>query len=286
MEKVWFKLRQTDYPPPPEETILSGNGDDSNAPICLGHFIPDLKHLDFTLNSGSILAFPSRMRVFRTRTVDFKWDDTNDKLVGTNLAAGVPILAPAGFTVKASLQLAFKRTMANHEAYNRLDSYIVQPNRHYVSECLKRQELRAQVEGKAMWSIFMITGIRVARVGRRDITEGSFVVVGVGPEVDIPGIATATATINIDRKEFMHGCGKHLGDFVWAVRLAKVHKGLLTADWSVDPYTKRATFAAEDEGEVDVEGVLKDAGLEDFKVVDDEELDEAFVLDNSDWENI
>lgn len=183
MEKVWFKLRQTDYPPPPEEAILSGNGDDSNAPICLGHLVPDLKHLDFPLNSGSILAFPSRMRVFHTHTLDFKWDDTKDKLVGTNLAAGAPILAAAGITVKASLQLAFMRAMENHEAYDRLDSYIVQPNRHYVDECLKRQELRAHVEGKAAWSVFMITGIRVARVGRRDAKAGSSVVVNIGPEM-------------------------------------------------------------------------------------------------------
>ncbi len=58
MEKVWFKLRQTDYPPGPEETILAGSGDDTSAPICLGHFVSDLKHIDFPINSGRYPGLP------------------------------------------------------------------------------------------------------------------------------------------------------------------------------------------------------------------------------------
>lgn len=63
MEKVWFKLRQTDHYPAPEDIILLGNGDDSQATICLGHFISDLKRLDFPLNRDSILPFHRRMTV-------------------------------------------------------------------------------------------------------------------------------------------------------------------------------------------------------------------------------
>lgn len=51
-------------------------------------------------------------------------------------------------------------------------------------------------------------------------------------------------------------------------------------DWSVAAYTKRATFDNE-EGDADVEGALKEEGLEGFQIFDDGELDEAIVLAES-----
>jgi hypothetical protein len=59
--------------------------------------------------------------------------------------------------------------------------------------------------------------------------------------------------------------GTHTNDFVWAVRLAKIHKGIFHKDWSVSTYTKRATFGA---GEDEI----------DFTVVEDRALDQAFVI--------
>jgi hypothetical protein len=71
--------------------------------------------------------------------------------------------------------------------------------------------------------------------------------------------------------------GTHTNDFVWAVRLAKIHKGILRKDWSVSMYTKRATFGVE-EDEVDVAAVLRAEGFANFTVVEDEALDQAFVI--------
>jgi hypothetical protein len=183
MEKVWFKLRQTDYPPPPEDAILRGDADDSAAPLCLGHFISNLKTLDFPLNPGSILPFPSRMRVFCNTTLNFTWDDTRLKSPGTNLAAGAPILAATGVTAKASLQLAFMKTVESHEAYDRLDTYIVQPTKGYIEDCLEQNQLKAYVKGKVSWSMFMITGIKVARAGKREAQEETNVAADIGPEL-------------------------------------------------------------------------------------------------------
>jgi hypothetical protein len=72
-----------------------------------------------------------------------------------------------------------------------------------------------------------------------------------------------------------------VSDFVWAVRLAKVHKGLLMRDWSLGPYTQLATFGA-DEEEVDVAGTVAAEGLDKFLVVEDEKLGEAFVVEKED----
>jgi hypothetical protein len=71
--------------------------------------------------------------------------------------------------------------------------------------------------------------------------------------------------------------GTHTNDFVWAVRLAKIHKGILHRDWSVSTYTTRATFGA-GEDDVDVAAVLSDEGFADFTVVEDVTLNQAFVI--------
>ncbi|EXA29447.1 hypothetical protein FOVG_19067 [Fusarium oxysporum f. sp. pisi HDV247] len=278
MEKVWFKLHQTDYPPPPEDTILLGDGDDSTAPICLGHFVSDLKHLNFPLNSGSILPFHRRMIVYRNTVLNFSWNDGKTSAPGTNLAASAPILAAAGIIAKASLQVAFMRTTENHEAYDRLDTYVVQPSETYIEECLEQDKLKAYVKGKASWSMFMITGIKVARAGKRETRREKTVGTDIGPQLDVPSLVTLTATANVHLANSQRSYGEYPGDFIWAVRLAKVHKGFLMRDWSVAAYTHRATFA-DDENDLDVASVLRDEGLEDFQIIDDGELDEALVLD-------
>ncbi|KLO98308.1 uncharacterized protein FFB20_06319 [Fusarium fujikuroi] len=278
MEKVWFKLRQTDYPPCPEDAILHGDGDDSTAPLCLGHFISNLKTLDFPLNHGSILPFPPLMRPFCSSILNFTWDDTRLKSPGTNLAAGAPILAATGVTAKASLQFAFMKTVESHEEYDRLDTYIVQPTKGYIKDCLEQDELKAHIKGKISWSAFMITGIKVARAGKREAQEETNVAADIGPELDLPLVATMRATATNKRIASQRVSGEHPGDFIWAIRLAKIHKGLLAKDWSVDPYTKRATFAAGDESELNVASVLHGEGLEGFTVVEDDKLDEVLVL--------
>jgi hypothetical protein len=170
MEKVWFKLRQTDYPPPTEESMGTS---EETAPICLGHFISDLKHIDFVLNRCAIEEFPPNMQVFHTDAIHFKWDDSWNAETGGGLGAGAPIAAAAGLTVKGSVKLAFSRSVQSCEEYDRLDSYIVQPNRAYVADCLDGDALSAHVAGKKSWSMFIITGIRVARKGKKTTSESS-----------------------------------------------------------------------------------------------------------------
>ncbi|CAJ0544346.1 Ff.00g035700.m01.CDS01 [Fusarium sp. VM40] len=279
MEKVWFKLRQTDYPPPPEDAILRGDGDDSAAPLCLGHTVPNLKSLDFPLNQHSVLAFPHRMRVFCNTTLNFTWDDTRLKSPGTNLAAGAPILAAAGIAAKASLQFAFMRTVQSYEAYERLETYIVQPTKGYIEDCLAQDNLKAHIKGKVAWSMFLITGIKVARAGKREAQEQKSLAADIGPEMDLPLVATIRATATTHRIASQKTSGEHPGDFVWAIRVAKISRGFLMKDWTIAPYSTRATWSTAAEDEVDVEAVLRGEGLDSFKVVEDEELDEAVVFD-------
>ncbi|KAF9772130.1 hypothetical protein IL306_010188 [Fusarium sp. DS 682] len=222
------------------------------------------------------------MRVFCSTTLNFTWDDTKLKSPGTNIAAGAPVLTAAGVTAKVSLQFAFMRTIENHEEYERLDTYIVQPTKDYIKNCLAQEELKAHVKGKVAWSMFMITGIKVARAGKREVQEEKNLAADIGPELDLPLVATMRATATTQRIGSQKTSGEHPGDFIWAIRVAKINKGFLMKDWTIDPYFHKATWDVEHEIEVDVETVLRGEGLDDFQIVEDQELDEAVVFDE-DW---
>lgn len=74
-----------------------------------------------------------------------------------------------------------------------------------------------------------------------------------------------------------------ISDFVWAIRLAKVHKGILMTDWSIGPYTRRATFETGNDQTVNVGSVVKDEGLDSFLVAEDDDLGKALVVDGRQW---
>ncbi|KAF1962376.1 hypothetical protein CC80DRAFT_487853 [Byssothecium circinans] len=183
MDKVWFKLRQTHYPPGPEDVILAGDGNDTAASICLGHCITGLKRLDFPLNRGEVLAFPTRMKVFRASSLEFKWHDEQRSNHGVKLGIGAPVAAALGLlSVQGSVKLAFRHSRADYEMYDRLDTYFVQPTPAYVEDCLDGEALRKYIAGKSNWSFFLITGIRVARKGSKKTEETRSREVEGGPQ--------------------------------------------------------------------------------------------------------
>ncbi len=104
-----------------------------------------------------------------------------------------------------------------------------------------------------------------------------------GPCRDAAGAASAEAHSKISRGHVRQFGGKEASDFVWAIRLAKVSKGLLSTNWSLDPFSSRATFGA-GAGDVDVCRTVAGEGLKNFGVFGDEELGEVFVVDDEGFE--
>jgi len=181
MDKVWFKLRQTHYPPPPETAILQGCTG-AEAPICLGHVVEDLRTIDFALNADTIAPFPGRMSVFKTTRVDFEWDDTISKIKRLDQGASAPVATAAGVTLGGSIKLAFSNSVCNHESYEKLDMYIVQPTQSYVTDCLEVKPIATHLQGRRRWSLFMITGLCVARKGIASSSESHGRELGLGVE--------------------------------------------------------------------------------------------------------
>lgn len=58
---------------------------------------------------------------------------------------------------------------------------------------------------------------------------------------------------------------KNTHDFIWAVRLLKITKGLFDKKWSPKTYTKGATFDMKERAQ-DIESILLEEGLEDSEV--------------------
>jgi hypothetical protein len=92
---------------------------------------------------------------------------------------------------------------------------------------------------------------------------------------------TATATTNITDKTTQNTASSGASDFVFAVRLAKINKGLLQTDWSVETFTRKAVFGA-DEEKVDVAAVVKTEGLDVLQVIEDSDSDCAIVIAQED----
>jgi hypothetical protein len=170
MEKCWFVLKPSHYPPPhlPKSGLGTGNG-----AICLGHIIPDLTNLDDVINrSEEGIRFTPSVEVYHTESWGLNWE--RDTGLEPGLAASLRALIRAGTppSAKQQAQIAFKRTVKNYKEFDTLDRYIIQADLKFIGTILRDEAVAACIEQTKSvqllglgdsWSVFMITGIIVAR---------------------------------------------------------------------------------------------------------------------------
>lgn len=72
-------------------------------PICLGHLIPDLQHLDNVINRHGPLDIPPDMPIYPTKAHDLTFEINKSPGVELSANAGVPIAAAVGVTIKVCL---------------------------------------------------------------------------------------------------------------------------------------------------------------------------------------
>ncbi|KAK1547185.1 hypothetical protein CPAR01_01152 [Colletotrichum paranaense] len=237
MEKAWFKLRQTDYPPQKSEAMGT---EKETAPLCLGHFVQDLNRLDFPINRDDIEPFPPSMPIYYTNSLNFSWKEDRAVAYGVELGGSASVLATTGvpITAKADVETIFRDSVSNYEQYKRLDTYIIQVTTAYIEKCLKRATITKYVEDNSpfgRWSVYVITGLKIARAGSTSASSSH-------ETKDLPLIASVQAEPNVTRSKDTTMAAEKQSDFIWAIRIAKVHKGMLVKDWSVETYTKKATL--------------------------------------------
>ncbi|OIW27243.1 hypothetical protein CONLIGDRAFT_633582 [Coniochaeta ligniaria NRRL 30616] len=171
--KCWFVLAQTHYPPPiiPKNGIgrMSGSG-----PVCLGHLIPDLKHLDNVINQHGPLDVPPDMPIYTTRAWNLTWEVNRSGGVDVSGNAGVPVAAAAGLTIKLEAGVAFQQTVKNFWEFESLETFIFQPTREYIEDSIEEDEVEAYLAMRGPFkssTVFMITGIIVARGAKRKTSQ-------------------------------------------------------------------------------------------------------------------
>lgn len=178
MEKCWFVLKQSHYPPP--DLPKSGIGI-ANGAICLGHIIPDSINLDGVINrTEEGIRFTPAVRIYHTESWGLDWK--RDTGLGAGLSANVEVPIGAGVPVLAEQQakVVFEKTEKNHEKFKTLDRYIIQVDRKFIRKILEDKAVADHIERikgvrllgiGGQWRVFMITGITVARGAKGESGE-------------------------------------------------------------------------------------------------------------------
>ncbi|KAJ3960849.1 hypothetical protein N0V92_002465 [Colletotrichum tropicale] len=154
----------------------------------MGHFVSDLSRIDFPINRGEIEPFPRSMQVHYKTDQFFKWEESQGSEHGGALGGGAPVLGAAGvpITAKADIKAVFKATVSSFEVYERLDTYLVQVNRSYIADCLENEKIAQHTKDRAIfgkWSMFVITGLKVARSGSSSKSSSRKTESGIGIEL-------------------------------------------------------------------------------------------------------
>ncbi|KAJ4417225.1 hypothetical protein N0V85_001931 [Neurospora sp. IMI 360204] len=165
MEKCWFTLHDTHFPPPSLDSMRSG------------HLIPSLNHLDQIINADGFEPFPPTMEVWGPTLIeDFVWDQSLTHKLTLKAKASAPLAGAAipGVELGVGVGAAFSKSVANYWEFDRLERYIMQPTRSYVQRCIEKEDVKQWIaKNKRMgsWEVYMVTGIIVARGGGKKRKE-------------------------------------------------------------------------------------------------------------------
>ncbi|KAG4263048.1 hypothetical protein FPRO04_13285 [Fusarium proliferatum] len=262
MDKCWFVLSQTHYPPPQDSD--KNGAFKQTGPLCLGHFVKSLKHLDSVINTSGPEPFPLDMPVYRTGPIEFEWESTKEGGFDATTTAEVPIAAAPGINAKASLGFALKKTVGNHWQIEQLETLTVEPTRAYINRSLAGDQVVEFLEDNKFgptWSIFVITGLKIVRGNStRKTTHGTEKSINGGPGIGIGGVAEVSVDTGFSSTTSTSTAAKQTHDFVWAVRLSKITKGLFDKKWSKKTYSRGAAFSMK-EYETDIESRLSEECL-------------------------
>ncbi|KAF7530969.1 hypothetical protein G7054_g9334 [Neopestalotiopsis clavispora] len=282
--KCWFVLRHHHYPPP---TFNKSGSKQTGGPLRLGHIIPDLQHLDNVINTrNGPLETPPDMPIYSTKSWNLTWNIDHVRDWNLSVNAGVPIAAAAGITIKAGAGVAFQHTVQNFWEFESLDTYIIQPISEYVEDSLEDEQVASYLHKHKRIvtpSVFMITGLIIARGAsvKSSMTDGTDIY--GGPGIELPTIVELGSEIGKKNEISISSTAKRVSDFVWAVRLAKISKGLLDRTWSHQTFTKGAIFGLDDEqdqGEL-IRQTMRKEGLGDDFYLNLEDDGTTFVVQSS-----
>lgn len=207
------------------------------------------------------------MPIYPTKAWDLTWEANKSNGVGVAGESGVPIAAAAGITILSNAGAAFKKTIRNFWKFESLDTFIFQPTSEYIEESVEDDEVATYLARRGPLrssTMFMITGIIVARGAESKTSEVRTQDIYGGLGVGTPAVAEAKTSANVSDETKISATTQKTTDFVWAVRLAKISKGILDRQWSHNTFSSGATFGLEEkanEGK-QIADALREEGFE------------------------
>jgi hypothetical protein len=97
---------------------------------------------------------------------------------------------------------------------------------------------------------------------------------------EFPAIAEVGFDVSVSNETEVSSTARKTTDFVWALRLAKISKGLIDRQWSHETFSSGATFGLDDEADTgqQIVDALQGEGLEGLEKVDVQVEDDIFVI--------
>jgi hypothetical protein len=185
------------------------------------------------------------MPIYHTEAWDLTWEVNKSEGMNISGNAGVPIAAAAGLTIKLDAGAAFQGTVKNFWEFESLDTFIVQPTGEYVEDSVEDKEVSTYLQKRGLFgssSLFMITGIKIARGAKTKASEVRKGDIHGGLAVEFPAIAEVGMDVRRPSPTEVYSTAQKTTDFVWALRLTKISKGFIDRTWSHEPFSEGATF--------------------------------------------
>ncbi|KAJ8128124.1 hypothetical protein O1611_g5512 [Lasiodiplodia mahajangana] len=254
-------------------------------PICLGHIIEDKAHLDFPLNRSEGPAwYPEDMPIEPFNYMQFKWTKTDKGEWHSSSGANVPLAATVGITARADVEAAMKKSLSTFWMIERLEAQYIQPTDTFVNRALKHPKIEESIQGKLSWTVYMITGLLVARGKKSKKTEESQSVLGsAGLGVSATKAAGGHINVGVSREQDTQMEAEGIDDHIWALRLAEVSKPWSSKRWKIKTFFEGAVFEEGDNTNPSldrstVERTLTEEGLGGFQVIGEGEGGSDFFV--------
>lgn len=150
--------------------------------------------------------------------------------------------------------VVFKKSVSNYWEFEKLETYIIQPNKSYIDDSLGLEdggpvteyiEKHRGILGKnGRWALYMISGIVIARgvksAKREDKNETG---ANLGANVSAMAVGEIGVSVDVGGEKGVGVEFKGASDFVWALRLTKISKGSFGKDWEMETFSKGATYS-------------------------------------------
>jgi len=240
--------------------------------------ISDLRHLDQVIN-GNPYPYPRGIVVYESRQEDLKWETKSQNNVDLSAKAVLPIPHTGGLvSVGGKASSAFKRSVSRFLEFEALDVMFIQPTRAYIKDCLDDDLVKGHInrnKNLGSWSLFMITGLTIARGARGNRKEKDERDMHADLEVTVANIADTGVGVGVNRSNGLDLSFKKSEDFIWSIQITKISKHLFSSDWDHETYIRGAVYGLEDKKE-DVEGDLSAEGVVPSQII--KSGDSIFVL--------